>query len=85
MRGHWAATAAIWVLAAVGAVAVLLAVEPDSRPGMFALVLAGAVVLTFCVQLATADRRGFVLRLMAGTLGALGILVLASVVALVVP
>ena len=36
-------------------------------------------------QLATADRRGFVLRIMAGSLGALGILVLASVAALVVP
>jgi len=52
---------------------------------MFALVLAAVVVVTFCVQLATADRRGFVLRIMAGSLGALGILVLASVVALVVP
>ena len=85
MRGHWAATVAIWVLAAAGGVAVLLATDPDSRPGMFALVLAGAVVLTFCVQLATADRKGFVLRLMAGSLGALGILVVASLVALVLP
>jgi len=64
---------------------VLLAADPDSRPGMFALVLAGAVFLTFCVQLATADRRGFVLRVMAGALGSLGILSLASLVSLVVP
>ena len=73
------------MLAAAGAIAVLLAVEPDSRPGMFALVLGGVLVVTFCVQLATADRRGFVLRLMAGSLGALGILALATVAALVVP
>jgi hypothetical protein len=85
VRGHWPATVAIWVLAAAGAIAVLLAVEPDSRPGMFALVLGGVLVVTFCVQLATADRRGFVLRLMAGSLGALGILALATVAALVVP
>ena len=85
MRGHWAATIASWVAAAAGGVAVLLAAEPESRPAMFALVLAGAVFLTFCVQLATADRKGFVLRVMAGSLGALGILALASLAALVVP
>jgi hypothetical protein len=85
VRGHWAATVAIWVLAAVGGLAVLLAAEPDSRPGMFALTLAGAVVLTFCVQLATADRKGFVLRIMVGTVGALGILAVASLAALVLP
>jgi hypothetical protein len=73
------------VLAAAGGVAVLVAAEPDARAGMFALVLAGAVILTFCVQLATADRKGFVLRIMAGTLGSLGILALASLVALVLP
>jgi len=64
---------------------VLVLAEPDARPGMFALVLAGAVVLTFCVQLATADRKGFVLRITAGSLGSLGILAIASLVALAVP
>jgi hypothetical protein len=73
------------VLAAAGGVAVLLAVDADSRPGMFALVLAGAVVITFCVQLATADRKGFVLRIMAGALGSLAVLAVASLAALALP
>lgn len=85
MKGQWLPAVSIWVLAAIGAVAVLAVAHGLARPAMLSLVLAGAVVVTFFVQLAAADRRGFVLRLMASTLGALGVLVLASLVGLLVP
>jgi hypothetical protein len=85
VKGHWAPTVVVWVLTLVaGGVVAAVAERPD-RPALFALALAGVVVVTFCLQLISADRRGFVLRLMVSTLGALGILVIASLVGLLLP
>ena len=46
---------------------------------------AGAVVLSFCIHLATADRKGFTTRLTVSMLGAFAVLALASLAALAVP
>jgi hypothetical protein len=85
MKGHWAATVVVWVLATAGGIAVLAAAERPDRAGLFALVLAGAVFATFCLQLVAADREGFVLRLTVSTLGALGLLAAASLVGVLLP
>ncbi|BDZ44868.1 hypothetical protein [Naasia aerilata] len=85
MKGHWAPTAVVWALTAIAGAAVAVAAARPDRPGLFALALAASVVVTFCVQLLSAVREGFVLRLMVTTLGALALLAVASLVSLVLP
>ncbi len=85
MRGSWVAAAAVWVLSAIAGTAVIAFSAPSERPGLLSLALAGAVVLTFCIQLATADGKGFTTRLTISTVGALAVLALASLAALAVP
>jgi hypothetical protein len=85
MKVSWAAPVTVWVLSAVaGALIVALADRAD-RPGLLSLALAGAVVLSFCIQLAIADRKGFTTRLTVSTVGAFAVLALASLAALAVP
>ena len=85
MKVSWAASVTVWVLSAVAGAMVVALADRDERPGLLSLALAGAVVLSFCIHLATADRRGFVTRLMTSTLGAFAILALASLAALAAP
>jgi hypothetical protein len=85
VKGHWTGAAAIWVFALVAGIVVLAFAGRPDRPALFALALAGAVVGTFCLQLIAADRQGFVLRLMVSTLGALGVLAVASLVGVLLP
>jgi hypothetical protein len=85
VKGHWAPTVVVWVLTVVAGGAVAAAADRTDRAALFALALAGAAVVTFCLQLISADRRGFVLRLMVSTLGALAILVVASLAGLLLP
>lgn len=85
VNGSWVAIVVVWALSAVAGVAILVFAPAGERPGLLALALAGAVVLSFLVQLATADRTGFTTRLTASTVGAFALLGLASLVALVVP
>ncbi len=85
MRGSWAAPAAVWLLSAIAGTVIVAFAAASERPGLLSLALAGAVVLTFCIQLATADRKGFTTRLTISTVGAISVLALASLVALAVP
>lgn len=82
MRIRRAGVVAIWLVAAIAAVIVLVAVEPDARLGALALTLAGSVVLSFVVQLSVPEKRGFVTRLMASTVGAFAVTLVASLIAL---
>ncbi len=75
----------MWALSAVAGVAIAAVAPAAQRPGLFALALAGALVLSFFLQLATADRRGFVIRLMASSVGAFAVLAIVSLAALAVP
>ncbi len=75
----------VWVLAAVAGAAIVALAEPGSRPGLLSLALAGAVVLTLCIQLVTGDRKGFVRRVTASAVGAFAVLLVASLAALAVP
>jgi len=84
MKGHWAGIVAIWIATTAAAVVALVALGADERLKGLTLVLAGAVVLTFCVQLLVAEKVGFVTRLTASVLGAFGVVVLASLVGLLI-
>lgn len=75
----------MWVLAALAGAAILGAAEPSDRPELFALALAGAVIAAFAVQVFVGEKSGFVIRAIAATTGALGILALASGVGALLP
>jgi hypothetical protein len=86
MRG--VGIAIVWLFAAIASVSVLSVVEPDAWLSALALALAGAVVVSLLVQLvliqtAVLSKDGFVGRLMMSNVGAFGIVLVASVVALV--
>ncbi len=81
----WASVGVVWALSAVAGVAIVALADPGQRPGLYSLALAGALVLTFFLQLAKADRRGFVLRLVASSVGAFAVLAIVSLAALAVP
>jgi hypothetical protein len=75
----------VWVLSAIAGVVIVVLAAPADRPGLLSLALAGAVVLTFGIQLATADRRGFTTRVTVSAVGAFAVLALASLAGLAVP
>ncbi len=85
MKVSWAAPVTVWVLSALAGAAIIVLTSRAERAGLLSLALAGAVVLSFCIQLATADRKGFTTRLMVSTVGAFAVLALASLAALAVP
>jgi hypothetical protein len=85
MKGHWAGIVSIWIVTAAAAVVALVVLDGDQRLKGLSLVLSGAVVLTFCVQLLVAEKVGFVTRLTSSVLGAFGVVLLASLVGLLVP
>ena len=68
----------VWVLAAVGAVAVGLAVPRADYVQALQTVMAATVFLTFCIQLAVARQAGFVDRLVSSIGGSIVILALAT-------
>ena len=69
----------VWVAALAGAVAVGLLV-PDAALVWIPVVMAGAVLLTFAIQLAVSRKEGLVSRMVASLAGALLILVVATLV-----
>lgn len=68
----------VWVLAAVGALAVGALVPRADYVQALQTVMAATVFLTFCIQLAVARQAGFVDRLVASIGGALVILAVAT-------
>ena len=75
----------VWVLSAVAAVVVVATAEPSARWTLYPLVLGGAVIGTFILQLAVGEKQGFVTRLMLSTVGALGAIVVVSAVGALIP
>lgn len=73
----------VWVLSLVGAVVIALVLPRDQYLTWVAIVLAGAVILTFLIQLALRRKEGFVVRAMASMgVAALILAVASGVVAL---
>ena len=70
----------VWALSAVAALLIGLFSPRDEYLSWLPIALAAAVFTTFCIQLATRQKEGFVNRVMASTGGALLILALATAV-----
>ncbi|MDQ0745278.1 putative membrane protein required for colicin V production [Clavibacter sp. B3I6] len=75
----------VWLAAAVGAVAVAVAVGPEAAPRWFPLVLAVCVVGTFVIQLALPRKTGFVDRAVGSVVGAVLVLAAATAVVMLLP
>ena len=80
MNGHWWSVLAAWAVTLAGAVVLVVALPAHALP-VLPLLLAVAVVASFALQLAVADRVGLVLRLTASACGALAIVLVAALLA----
>lgn len=73
----------VWVLSLVGAVVIAIVLPREQYLTWVAIVLAGAVILTFLIQLGVRRTEGFVVRAMASIgISALILAIASGVVAL---
>ena len=73
----------MWVLSLVGAIVIAVTLPRDQYLTWLAVVLAGAVILTFLIQLGIRRTEGFVVRAMASIgISALILAIASGVVAL---
>jgi O-antigen/teichoic acid export membrane protein len=77
---RWSSIVVIWVVALLASVAIGIFSRPSGYADWLALTLAACTFLSMCVQLATQEKHGFVNRLAASVIGALGVLALATAV-----
>lgn len=70
----------VWVLCLVASVTIGVASPADQYLTWLPIALAAAVLLTFCIQLSTLTKEGFVNRVMASIGGAVLVLGLATAV-----
>lgn len=74
----WGSIGAVWIVVLLGVIASWLLVPADELLQWFSIVLGGATILAFCVQLGLDNKVGFVNRMMATVTGAVAILALAT-------
>jgi hypothetical protein len=72
----------VWLLAIAGAIVVALLLPRDQYLTWVGIVLAGAVILTFAIQLAIQRKEGFVVRTMASIGAAVTLAIASGVLAL---
>jgi hypothetical protein len=81
---HWTSIVVVWVLTAVGAVLVGVFTNSTDYLGWLGVVMAASILVSACVQLATQQKDGFVMRLGACATGSFALLaVTTGVLALV--
>ena len=80
MTWQWMSILSVWLLAAVGAVLVGLFSPPGERLIWLPIVLAGAIIVTFSIQLGIQRKEGFVTRVMASVGFSVVILAVATAV-----
>lgn len=68
----------VWVLALIGAITIGLFESRDDYLQSLPIIMAVAILVTFCVQLVVAQKEGFVDRVMASIGGSIVILAAAS-------
>ncbi|MDJ0377017.1 hypothetical protein [Cryobacterium sp. PH31-L1] len=83
MSWHWKTIATVWVLAIVGAVLTGVLATPASTISWIGLTLALCTLVTLGLQIATRTKEGYVKRVTMSITGAIVILVVATIVALV--
>ena len=72
----------VWIVALIGGILVVALLPDEHRLRGIAVVLAACVLLTFGLQLAVPEQKGFVDRLTASVVGAFGVLLVISLAAL---
>ncbi|QYH35499.1 hypothetical protein [Salinibacterium sp. M195] len=70
----------VWFLSLVGVIIIGAAASADMRVTWLAITLAGAVVLTFVIQIAIQRKERFVARATASIVGALAVVAVATAV-----
>ena len=70
----------VWLAAVAAAAIIGLTSAPEARVTWLGVALAGAVIVTFFIQLAIQRKEGFVVRAMASVTGAIVVLAVASAV-----
>lgn len=70
----------MWLLSLIGAIVIGAVSSPDMRVTWLAITLAGAVVLTFIIQLAIQRKEGFVARATASMVGSLAVVAAATAI-----
>lgn len=65
MSWQWLSIITVWVIVIAGVVIVGVLSPPDDYYTWLPIVLAGAIIVTFCIQLAIQRKEGFVARVMA--------------------
>ena len=70
----------MWLASLTGAIIIGIASVSDMRITWLGITLAGAVIMTFVIQLAIQRKEGFVARATASMVGALGVVVVASAI-----
>ncbi len=68
----------VWLAAVAAAVIIGLTSASEARVTWLGVALAGAVIVTFFIQLAIQRKEGFVVRAMASVTGAIVVLAIAS-------
>ncbi len=68
----------VWVASAIAAVIIATVGAPDKYVTWLAIALAGAVIVTFVVQVAIHRKEGFLLRLIASIGGSIIVLAVAT-------
>lgn len=87
-RRTFGGVVAVWIAAAVAAIAIGAFVQPDGRGAWLTVALGGSILLSFALQLAYGRSQGFTQRVAASTLGALlvmGVISLGFGLAAIVP
>jgi formate-dependent nitrite reductase membrane component NrfD len=81
---RWTSVVSVWAAAAVAAVLIGVFAAPHVYLGWLGIAMAAAVLVSMCLQLATQEKRGFVIRMGASLAGSFVILALATLVLAVV-
>lgn len=76
----WRGILAVWAVALLGAILVLVFVHHELRFTWLSLTLATCTLMTFVIQLLTHQKVGFIDRMAISIVGVLGILTLAAAI-----
>jgi hypothetical protein len=77
---RWTSIVSVWAATVIGAVLIGALAGENVYLGWLGIAMAGSVLVAMCVQLATQEKRGFVVRMGASVAGSFVILVIATAV-----
>jgi 4-hydroxybenzoate polyprenyltransferase len=77
---RWTSVVCVWAAAVVAAVLIGVFASAHAYLGWLGIAMAGAVLVSMCLQLATQEKRCFVVRMGASLAGSFVILAIATLV-----